>query len=94
MKNPSRHYPIVYLEWHDAFANANWMDGDEFADWDRPEDMKIHEIGWLIKKDKKRIVTAHRFNEASGQYGMFQMIPTTWCKITVLAKPKRFPLAD
>lgn len=89
MKNPSHHYPIIYLEWNDAYSNSEWMNAEEFKEWDKPNDMKIHEIGWLIKKEKNHIVTAHRFNEANGEFGMFQMIPRTWVKITILAPPSR-----
>lgn len=90
MKNPSSHYPLVYIEWHDAYANANWMDDEEYQEWKRdPHCMTIHEIGWLLEQDKEKIIVAHRYNAGQGQYGMFQMIPKTWVKITVLAKPKK-----
>lgn len=90
MKNPSKHYPLVQIVWHDAYANANWMDGDEFQEWKKdPKSMQVHEVGWLIESDKHKYILAHRFCEANGQYGMFQMIPKTWAKITVICKPLR-----
>lgn len=91
MKNPSPHHPLVYIVWHDAYANAAWMTPDEYREWMNPEFMENHEVGWLIDRFKNVVVLASRFNPTSGQYGGFQLIPETWCKITVLAKPTPIP---
>lgn len=90
MKNPSPHYPLVQIEWTDAFANSNWMDEEEFNEWKKDHKaMTVHDIGWLMEQDKDKVIVASRFNESLGMYGLFQMIPKTWVKIIVLAKPKK-----
>ena len=86
LNNPSPDYSLVQIEWHDAYANSNWMDDEEFQEWKRdPTVMKVHEVGWLIEQDKDKYILAHRYNQGLNRYGMFQMIPKTWCKITTLA---------
>ena len=89
MKNPHPDFPLVYVEWHDAYANSTWMSVDQYERWKTPHCMMTHEIGWLIEKHKDYVVIASRFNPFEGNFGQWQMIPRTWCKITVLAKPNR-----
>lgn len=87
MRNPSPHYPLVHIEWHDAYSNPSWMSRSDYDEWYNPSHMTVHEVGWLVEKNKSCVVVASRFNPRSGQYGLFQMIPTTWCKVKTLAKP-------
>jgi len=91
MKNPSDKYPIVYVEWIDAFACEEWHDEDELFDdhWDDEKDMEIDQIGWLLKKDKRKILMASRYQPKNKKWGEIQLIPTTWVKITELAPPRK-----
>ena len=90
MRNPHSKYPIVYVEWDDATANADWFDAEELREWCLDyHKLKIHHIGWLIKKDSRCIVLASRYSEDTASFGELQMIPATWCKVTILAPPKK-----
>lgn len=91
MKNPSDKYPIVYIEWDDAFSCHEWHDEEELfrSHWDDEGDQRVFQIGWLIKKDSKKYLVASQWNEENDKWGHIQLIPKTWCKITVLASPKK-----
>jgi hypothetical protein len=89
LANPSADFPLVYCEWHDAYANGGWVDRGEYQNWVQPRHMTVHQVGWLLQQDKECVVIASRFNPAAGKYGEFQMIPKTWCKVRVLAKASK-----
>lgn len=90
MKNPSDKYPIVYVEWKDAFSCGDWHDEEELfgKHWTEKE-METHEIGWLLKKDERKILISSQYQPNNDKWGNTTLIPTTWATIKELAPPKK-----
>ncbi len=65
-------YPLVYVAWEDAEHEGGWSDaGDEVAH----RLGIIVSIGWLIHKNKQRIVLASSLAATTTQIGNKQYIP-------------------
>ena len=48
---------LIYIEWHDAFANSGWMDKDEVVKWKKGEWL-VSEVGWVIEETDKQLILA------------------------------------
>ena len=75
---------LVYIEWHDAFANIGWLTKKEMEDIADTEECIVKECGWIYKETKKEIVLFARYMpDGKGfieQFGLVQKIPKTWIK--------------
>lgn len=49
---------LIYVEWTDAIANANWFDMDEAQRWAEISEWRVRDVGWLIKEDKNYLTIA------------------------------------
>lgn len=76
---------LVYLEWEDAVATAEWMFHDELEQWTKDTKMTVQEVGWIIKETKEYIVMVGRLADYDGdgftdKFGAIQKIPKTWIR--------------
>ena len=73
---------LIYIEWQDAVANANWFNIEEAKSWHDMSQYTIKECGWLVKEDKRGITLAGRYKpedtNTTEQFGNLQWIPKTW----------------
>jgi len=90
MKNPSDKYPIVYLEWVDAYGSNEWLTEEEVDDihLDRNK-ITVWNIGWLLRKDKDVYVISPMLNPGRPQWTHVETIPKQWAKLEILAPPKK-----
>jgi len=90
MKNPSDKYPIVYVEWADAYGSNEWIKDEDIEDEHlRKDRFTCYNIGWLLRKTNKVYVIAALMNTADDQWGHVQTIPKGWAIIKVLAPPRK-----
>jgi hypothetical protein len=75
-------YPLVYLEWEDAHASADWFTDEEAKNYFDEQYGKSKSVGWLIRENEDWIMLASRLGESIGDtsesFGMLQKIPKTW----------------
>ena len=74
---------LIYIEWHDAFAQGGWMTKKELDEWKEGEWI-VREVGWVIEETETQIILAARYSPPDGadveQYGLLQKIPKTWIR--------------
>lgn len=47
---------FVCVTWIDAESAAGWQEGSDLDAYTLPE---VHHVGWLVRKDRKRLTLAH-----------------------------------
>lgn len=76
-------HKLVYIEWHDAFADSRWMSKNEVDNWKKGEFI-VAEVGWIMEETNKQIILASRYNPADNgdiaQWGSLQKIPKPWIR--------------
>jgi len=76
---------LIYIEWCDAVANANWFTKDSAELWAKEgSDWVIKESGYVVDETKEYICLASRYKSEDSnteeQFGGLQKIPKTWIK--------------
>ena len=78
---------LVYIEWGDALANANWFTTEEAVRWAEESSWLIREVGWVMKETRDYIVLASTWKPEDDwteeQVKLLQKIPKTWVKTRV-----------
>jgi hypothetical protein len=69
----SMRFSLVYVEWTDAEHEGAWSAAEDETHHNLGV---IYSIGWLIHKNKQRIVMASSVSSATLQIGNKQYIPT------------------
>ena len=78
-------YPLIYLEWCDAFTkeDKSWYNYDEIIDWADNHDWIIRQVGFLIKETDEYILLCAQLNpqsEGGMMLGLTTKIPKTWIR--------------
>lgn len=73
-------YPLIYIEWCDAYGNSAWFTEKEAIAWGEGDDWVNKQVGWLLKETKEYMVIASRWQNAQEQWGHLQKIPKTWIR--------------
>ena len=75
---------LIYIEWSDALANANWFTKSQAEEWANESDWIIRQVGWVVKETTKYIVIASSWKPEDSwteeQLHLMQKIPKTWIK--------------
>jgi len=90
MKNPSDKYPIVLIEWVDAYGSNEWLDEDEVDEnhLNRKKSL-VFNIGWLLRKNREVYVISPMLDQNKSNWAHVETLPRQWCKIKVLASPRK-----
>lgn len=75
-------FPLVEVVWHDAAGNTGW---ESLYDAQQADIIVCITLGYLIKKDRRKIVIASSIRKDSERVEHTTTIPRTWVvKITPL----------
>jgi len=80
---PKEKQALIYIKWHDAYANSSWFTPEQLETEIKDKIFIVEEIGWLVAEDDKEIhLVARRSTQDRGEditeYGSYQRIPKTW----------------
>jgi hypothetical protein len=79
-------FPLVVVEWVDAYSTDPWTPVWEFDD----EEKACRSVGYLVKKGKKHLHVAGTFSESGDDAACTMSIPRGMVKrITYIKKGKR-----
>ena len=83
-------YPLIYIEWCDAFTNEGkaWFSVDEIMDWAKNKDWIICQSGYLIEETKEYLLVVSQMNPQrdGNMVGGVIKIPKTWIRKRKLIK--------
>lgn len=81
-KNIPTKYPLVHVEWEDAYSTGvGWQDKEDLKRLYDNKNCIIHSIGFLIENNKKYIILASQYDSQDTLYGRTIRIPRSWCKV-------------
>lgn len=77
-------YPIIYLEWIDAFSRNVWTNKEDIDTTICSVDWTIQEVGYLIKETKEYILLASMWHPSTKfwceSFDNIHKIPRTWIR--------------
>lgn len=73
-------YPLVIVEWDDAYATSFWRDNDELDKIANGNSFECINVGWMIRETKKCILLASRWSPNDEQFGLVERLPRKMIK--------------
>lgn len=70
-----RSYPLVCVEWEDAYNRAGWSTEEEVDEFLEDAGFRCVNVGYLIRQTDSCVLIAARASHAQGQYGLIERIP-------------------
>ena len=78
-------FPLIYLEWVDAFSWSEWMGLEDALMCADEEDCTVREVGWLLRETPHYLFIATAWL-SNGVFSGFTKIPKTWVRKRVVLK--------
>jgi hypothetical protein len=66
-------YPLVRVEWDDAWGSVSWTPIEVLKETEKPA--SIITVGWLLLKDKEKLVVATTIDEENETACLCMTIP-------------------
>ncbi len=77
---------IVKIIWMDTISTDGWFSNEEALKWVKDDIGEIHDVGYLLEKNKDYVVISPSYSYKVNQYDYLKKIPTKVIKKIITIK--------